>query len=79
MSEITNGYEVVASADVMVSEVTRARTYADAPYLNLDTTLEVDGYDASGKFSLGKNVPDLSITEPLTLMLVRRAPASNGA
>lgn len=79
MSELADGYEVVASADVMVSEVTRASTYADAPYLNLDTTLEVDGYDAGGRFSLGKNVPDLSINEPLTLMLVRRAPASDGA
>lgn len=79
MIEITNGYEVVASADVMVSEVTRARTYADAPYLTLDTTLNVDGDDASGRFSLGKNLPDLSITEPLTLILVRRAPASDGA
>lgn len=78
MSELADGYEVVASADVMVSEITRASTYADAPYLNLDTTLEVDGYDAGGRFHLGKNIPNLSITEPLTLMLVRRAPASDG-
>lgn len=79
MSEITNGYEVVASADVMVSKVTRASAYADAPYIILDATLNVDGDDASGRFSLGKNLPDLSITEPLTLILVRRAPASDGA
>ena len=79
MSELADGYEVVASADVMVNEVTRASAYADAPYIIIDATLKVDGPDASGKFFIGKNVPDLAITEPLTLMLVRRAPAREGA
>lgn len=79
MSEITNGYEVVASDDVMVSKVTRASAYADVPYIIIDATLNVDGDDASGRISLGKNPPDLSITKPLTLILVRRAPASDGA
>lgn len=78
MNELADGYEIVASAGVMVSEVRRVSAYADSPYIILDATLNVDGPDASGKFSLGENVPDLSITEPLTLMLVRRAPTSDG-
>lgn len=78
MSEIADGYEVVASTEVFVSGVSRSFGYADEPFILRDTTLRVNGSDGEGKFQLNGRLPELSIAEPLTLMLVRKTPASDG-
>lgn len=78
MSEIAEGYDVIASAEVFVSGVSRSFGYADEPFILRGATLRVDGGDGEGKFQLNGRLPELSIAEPLTLMLVRKTPASDG-
>ena len=72
MSEIADGYEGVASGNVTVSEVTRPYSYADEPFIIRSITLTVEGDGAKGSFTVKGKVPELSIAEPLTLMLVRK-------
>lgn len=72
MSEIANGYDVIASAEVFVSGVSRSFGYADEPFILRGSTLRVNGSDSEGKFQLNGRPPELSIAEPLTLMLVRK-------
>lgn len=78
MSEIADGYEVIASAEVFVSGVSRSFGYADEPFILRGSTLRVNGSDGEGEFRLNGRPPELLITEPLTLMLVRKTPASDG-
>lgn len=78
MGEIADGYDVIASAEVFVSEVLRSFGYADEPFILFGATLRVNGGDGEGKFQLSGRLPELSINEPLTLMLVRKTPASDG-
>lgn len=78
MSEIADGYDVIASAEVFVSGVSRSFGYADEPFILCGATLRVNGGDGEGKFQLSGRLPELSIKEPLTLILVRKTPASDG-
>ena len=78
MSEMADGYDVIASAEVFVSGVSRSFGYADEPLILRGTTLRVNGGDGEGEFQLNGRLPELSIAEPLTLMLVRKTPASDG-
>lgn len=78
MSEIADGYDVIASTEVFVSGVSRSFGCADEPFILRGATLCVNGGDGEGEFQLNGRLPDLSINEPLTLMLVRRKPASDG-
>lgn len=78
MSEIAEGYDVIASTEVFVSGVSRSFGYADEPFILRGATLRVNGGDGEGKFQLNGRLPELSIAEPLTLMLVRKTPASDG-
>lgn len=78
MSEIADGYDVIASTEVFVGEVSRSFGYADEPFILRGSTLRVNGSDGEGIFQLNGRLPELSIAEPLTLMLVRKTPASDG-
>lgn len=78
MGEIAEGYDVIASTEVFVSRVSRSFGYADEPFILRGVTLRVNGGDGEGEFQLNGRLPELSIAEPLTLMLVRKTPASDG-
>lgn len=78
MSEIADGYEVIASEDVTMIGVRIPSVYADSQLFVSNVTLTVEGDYSKGSFIIKGKVPELLITEPLTLMLVRKTPASAG-